>query len=184
LFLIMGRSMGSTVPSASTTSRPSTCSRIMPCCSTPLPPALVETLPPIWQLPRAPRSTPNTMPTSTAASCTACRVTPACTCISPVLASMSSMRFMRSSDSATAPSVGTAAPASPVSPPCGTTAILWALHRRMTALTSSVVRGRTSASGCWGGVPLQSVRLRSGVSVPRSATSAPRVEISSLRNCS
>ena len=67
------------------------------------------------------------------------------------------MLFMRSSDSATVPCVGVAAPASPVMPPCGTTATLCAEHRRSAALISSVVRGRTSASGCWGGVPLQSV---------------------------
>ena len=42
------------VPSASTTSRPRTCSRIMPQRSTLMPPALVETRPPIWQEPCEP----------------------------------------------------------------------------------------------------------------------------------
>ena len=69
----------------------------------------------------------------------------------------SSMAFMRSMETATAPATGTAAPARPVSPPWGTTGTRWAVHRRMSALTSSVLRGRTRASGRWGGVPLQSV---------------------------
>ena len=105
-------------------------------------------------------------------------MTPACTCISLVLASMSRCG---SCDPATGPlpSIGNRCTGQPGQPALRNHRNPVALHRRMTAL--GLLRGPWAAPA-----PARLGRaapvggLRSGVSVPRSATSAPRVEISSL----
>src|SRR4051794_27553085 len=138
-----------------------------------LPPALVEMLPPMAQEPRAPRSSGTKKPASSAACCTRSSGVPAWTVIVAVAESISSTPIIRSSESATSLSLARPPPHRPVSPPWGTTGWRWAWQTRSAVATSAVVRGRTTASGWVGGRPLQSSRVRSGMSPPVSTTSAP-----------
>ena len=89
----------------------------MPKRNTRLPPALVETLPPIWHEPRPPISSGKNRSASSAAFCTASITTPASTVIVPEAGSISRMVRIRSIDITTQGTIGTAPPASPVMPP-------------------------------------------------------------------
>ena len=113
-----------------------------------MPPALVARLPPIVQLPSAPRESGNSRPAAAAASCTVCRTTPASTVIVSLAASIPRIRRIRVSESTTCvpDESGTAPPQSPVFPPWGTTATPASRHSATTAATSSVLPGRTTAA--------------------------------------
>ena len=136
----------STVPSASTASKPPVCRRIDPWRRTLTPPAFVATIPPIVAASRAPKSTPTSQPAARAADCAATSVTPAPTVISPPSGSTSSMPSRRRRLITTSPPRGTDPPTSPVLPPWGTTPTPASVHARSTAATSSVDAGRTTAS--------------------------------------
>ena len=64
------------MPSARTASTQGRSSRAMPWRMTRNPPALLARTPPIWQLPRAPRSIGNRKPAAAAASCATCSTLP------------------------------------------------------------------------------------------------------------
>ena len=74
-----------------------------------LPPALVEMLPPMVQLPRAPRSSGNIRPSCSTRSWSFCSGVPACAMATPPEASTSSTLFMRSIDSTISLAFGNAA---------------------------------------------------------------------------
>ncbi len=99
----------------------------------------------------------------------------------PACTSISSTPRMRSSDSTTSPPSGVAAPASPVSPPCGTTGWHSRWHSASTAATSSVLRGRTTASGGTGpSGAYQSLRKRVSMASPVSRPAASSSAASSV----
>src|SRR5690606_6941854 len=141
-------------------------------------------LPPIWQLPRPPRSSGKNRSAASAAFCTASMVTPASTVMVPAAVSSSRMVRMRSRQRMTQGPTGTAPPASPVSPPCGCTAMPRSLQKASTFETCSVLRGNTSACTVRPGAP---VTQKSRVCFSRSdvvgarATSAPTRACSSAR---
>src|SRR5471032_3355061 len=145
----------------------------MPYLMTRFPPALVARLPPIVQLPRAPRSRGNIMPAASAASCTRCSTAPACTVIVPETVSTSLIALIRSRLSTTSPPNRLAPPARPVKPPCVTTACRLAWQNASARDTSCVDRGRINAMGSAPGVPLQSRTRRVPRSAPGVTTSAP-----------
>ena len=112
-----------------------------------MPPALVERLPPIWQLPSAPRLSGNSRSAAAAAWCRSARMQPASTVIVKLVGSMARMRFIRPSATTmlSRSSGGTPPPTSPVLPPCGTIANPAAAQIRTTAATSAVEAGRTTS---------------------------------------
>ena len=136
----------STVPSASTASKPPTCRRIGPWRRTLTPPAFVATIPPIVAASRAPKSTPTSQPAARTALCAATSVTPAPTVNSPESRSTSSTPSSRRRLTTTSPPRGTDPPTSPVLPPWGTTPTPASAQARSTPATSAVEAGRTTAS--------------------------------------
>ena len=135
------------LPSASTASRPSVRSRVFPKRSTAVPPAFVDRLPPIVQLPSDASDSGNWRPAEAAASCAAASGSPDSTVIVALAVSIARTRFMRVRAITTeAPlASGTEPPHMPVLPPCGTMATPASAHARTTAATSAVVPGRTTA---------------------------------------
>jgi len=133
------------VPLASTASRPSTISRVMPKRSTRLPPALVDAFPPSVALPRAPRSSGNANPCSSAASCSCCSVTPAWTTATRCSGSIDSILRIRSSERTTSVRAVSVPCTSPVRPPCTITGWPAALHNANAVDTSPVLAGRSSS---------------------------------------
>ena len=121
----------------------------MPKRRTWMPPALVERLPPIWQLPSAPRLSGKKRSAASAAFWMFCRMQPASTVIVKSSASRLRTAFMRSSDSRmqrASSGRGTEPPTRPVLPPCGTTAMPASEQIRMQAETSAVDAGRATSS--------------------------------------
>ncbi len=88
-----------------------------------VPPALVERLPPMVQLPSAPSDSGNRRSASAAACCALASTTPASQVMVLDAASISRMRSSRVSDSTISPSCGVCPPTRPVLPPCGTIAV-------------------------------------------------------------
>src|SRR5215831_9463314 len=114
-----------------------------------MPPALVDRLPPIWQLPSAPRLSGNSRSTSAAASCSCARMHPASTVIVKLTGSIARIRFMRPSATTmlSPSSEGTPPPTRPVFPPCGTIGSLDLAQIRTTSATSAVDAGRHNEAG-------------------------------------
>ena len=75
----------------------------------------------------------------------------------PPPVSTSSIAFMRSIDSTISPAIGMVAPTSPVMPPWVVTGTRAWWHIARNRETSSVVRGRITASGGGTGTPAMSV---------------------------
>ena len=100
------------------------------------------------QLPSAARLSGSSSPAAAAAACAACSTQPASTVIVRLAASMLRTRCSRPRFSSTCVplSSGTEPPTRLVLPPCGTTATPCRAHRRITAATSAVLPGRTTAS--------------------------------------
>src|SRR5580704_6590385 len=109
--------------------------------------ALVDKLPPIWQLPSAPRLSGNKRSASAAAWCKCASTQPASTVIVKLRGSIARMRFMRprARTMLVPSSGGTPPPTRPVFPPCGTIGSLASAQIRTTAATSSVDAGRTTS---------------------------------------
>src|SRR5207237_566446 len=118
-----------------------------------MPPALVERLPPIWQLPSAASESGNRRPTSSAACCTLASTQPASTVMVSFRRSMLRMRFMRPSASTISRRlpVGTEPPDRPVLPPWGTIATSCSAASATTRATCAVLAGRTltEADNTW-----------------------------------
>lgn len=96
-----------------------------------IPPALVARIPPIWQLPFAPKSIGIIIPASSRhLLSTSSKIQPACARITPLVLSIESILFRRDNERITEEwnslvlGYGTAPPTKPVLPPCGTTPIL------------------------------------------------------------
>ena len=126
---------------------PATRPRIVPCRSTCVPPALVETSPPTVADPRAPSVNGKRRPVAAAASCTVASTTPASATASPAARSSERMRFMRRSDRiSAAPSAGGVAPPTmEVLPPWGVSGTPCARAAVTIATTSPVESGWSSA---------------------------------------
>mmetsp|Transcript_5112 Transcript_5112/g.23015 ORF Transcript_5112/g.23015 Transcript_5112/m.23015 type:complete len:200 (-) Transcript_5112:103-702(-) len=137
------RSKSSTVPSAVTTSSLRTLPCRDPCLSSRSPPALVLTLPPIWHLPLAPRSSGTVMPWTLSSCSRASRTHPASHTTVPAAGSTASTLFMCFNPMTISSWTGTPPPTRPVLPPCGTTASPRVLQCRRISETWSVERGRS-----------------------------------------
>ena len=113
-----------------------------------MPPALVERLPPIWQLPSAARLRGKRRPTSRAAACTSASTQPASTVMVWSTGSRSRTRFMRDRERTTSSPPGRGMPPATmlVLPPWGTTAVLVSAQIATIAATSAVLPG-CSTSG-------------------------------------
>src|SRR3989449_10111260 len=113
-----------------------------------MPPALVERLPPIWQLPSAASESGNSRPASSAARCTLASTQPASTVIVSLRRSRPRTRFILASASTISRRfpVGTEPPERPVLPPCGTIASSCSAQSATTRATSAVLPGRTTHS--------------------------------------
>jgi len=146
-------------PSGITASIPATSPRIVPQRSTCVPPALVETSPPIVALPRAPSVSGKRRPCSATASWSTCRITPASATASPACGSIARIRSSRRSDRISAdPSAGGVAPPTiDVFPPCGTSATPQSRAAETIAATSAVEPGLSIAGACPCQRPRQSV---------------------------
>ena len=132
-----------------------------------MPPALVERLPPMVQLPSAPSDSGNRRSTSEARCWATCSTTPASQVM--VLEAVSSSRILsnRRIEMTTSPLCGVCPPTRPVLPPCGTSAILCTVASWQIAETSAVEPGRsTSGEHPWN---------RSRSSVRKGAISAASV---------
>ena len=121
------------------------------------PPALVATIPPTVAESRAARSTPKASPAGAAALSTAARVAPAPAVNWPAATSTGSMAARRRRLTTTSPWSGTPPPTRPVLPPWGTTGRPASCRRAMTAATSAVLPGRTTAAAFPAKRPVQSV---------------------------
>lgn len=99
------------------------------------------------QLPSAPRLSGKKRPAASAACCTRASTAPASTVIVLPTGSILRMRLSRASDNTIALPVpsGVAPPDMLVFPPWGTTGTPWLAQSRITAATSSVEPGRTTA---------------------------------------
>ena len=99
-------------------------SRALPKRSTAVPPALVDRLPPMVQLPSDASDNGKRRPAAAAASCVAASVTPASTVIVALAVSSARTASMRVSATTTwsRASIGVAPPHMPVLPPCVTIA--------------------------------------------------------------
>jgi hypothetical protein len=113
-----------------------------------VPPAFVDRLPPIVQLPSDASDSGNSIPRSAAAACAWASVAPASIVIVAFATSSSRTRFMRESDNTIAsPALpGVAAPHRLVLPPCGTIGTPFSAQSRTTTATCSGDAGRTTAS--------------------------------------
>mmetsp|Transcript_60322 Transcript_60322/g.142121 ORF Transcript_60322/g.142121 Transcript_60322/m.142121 type:complete len:214 (+) Transcript_60322:842-1483(+) len=129
------------VPSARTASTPSTVPCSDPYRTSLSPPAFVATLPPIWQLPFAPRSSGTMKPFSARCESKLWRMHPAPQTTTASCALNDSISLRRLVDSTISSWTGTLPPTSPVFPPCGTTAIRLSLQYRKIADTCSVFFG-------------------------------------------
>ncbi len=109
-----------------------------------VPPALVERLPPMVQLPSAPSDSGNRRSTAAAASCAVASTTPASHVMVLERGSTSRMRSSWRNVTRTSPSCGIWPPTRPVLPPWGTIAVAVSLARRRMAATSSTVPGRST----------------------------------------
>jgi len=109
---------------------------------------LVERLPPISQLPCAPRESGKKRPCSLATPCSDSSTQPASTVIVLLLVSTPRTRFMRERLITTCvpDASGTDAPHKLVLPPCGTIAIFSCARSVTTRATSSVLAGFTTAA--------------------------------------
>ena len=147
-------------PSGRTASIPSTRSRVFPYRSTCTPPALVDRLPPIWQLPSDASDNGKSRSMFAAASCTAASVQPASTTRVLLAASDSRMRFRRPRLMTTSspPARGVAPPHKPVLPPCGTIGTPAAWQRATSSESSGAEPGRRTARARPVKRPRQSVR--------------------------
>ena len=132
-------------PAPSTTRRPRRYPCKEPYRTTRMPPAFVAMLPPMWQEPRAPRSSGTRKPCWAAAASSSARVTPASAVMTPELVSKSEMRRMRDMFTTMSWSRGTPPPTKPVLPPCGTTPMPCLPAYLMTSATSSTQPGCTTA---------------------------------------
>ena len=110
------------------------------------PPALVAMLPPMLQISNDDGSGGYHSPCSATAFLTSALSSPGCTTAVRVTGSTVMSRIF-SVVNTMPPSSAVAPPDNPVPMPRGTTAIWWAVAQRSTACTSSVQRGRTTASG-------------------------------------
>ena len=143
------------------------------------------------QLPSAPRLSGKKRRASCAACCTFARTTPASTVTVLPIASSARMRFIRVSESTIArPELsGVAPPDMLVLPPCGTTGTPCRVQSRITAATSSVEPGLTTARAAPRYLPSQSLRkgawscaeTRTCASPRSPASSTTRSSIFSLR---
>ncbi len=108
-----------------------------------MPPAFVDRLPPIWQLPSALRLSGNSRPAFSAAACTSARIQPASTVMDASSGSTLRIPFMRDVESSTCAPLwsGIAPPQRPVLPPWGTRPILCRPHTRTMSLTCCVEDG-------------------------------------------
>src|SRR6218665_3188502 len=134
-------------PSGNTTSSPRTFSRVLPKRNTPVPPALVAILPPIWQDPSAPRLTGYSRRRSLAACCTAASTQPASTTIESLAVSMARTARMRArlmSIGAAPSGHGTEPPHRLVLPPCASTGTRNRPAMRTAAATCCVQDGSTT----------------------------------------
>ena len=122
--------------------RSATSARIGPKRSTCVPPALVETSPPIVALPLAPRVSGKRSPCSATASWSSCSTTPASATQRIAPGSIERMRFIRLSERIRADpsSGGVAPPTIDVLPPCGTSATPFCAASVTIAATSSCRR--------------------------------------------
>src|SRR6516165_8646793 len=123
-----------------------------------MPPALVDRLPPIWQLPSAPRLNGNSRSASAAACCRSARMQPASTVIVKLTGSIARIRFMRPSARTTLclSSGGTPPPTRPVLPPCGT---IGKFRFGANPHHRGHLRGRSRADDQPGGTPVEATRL-------------------------
>ncbi len=135
-------------PSGRTTSRPRTSSRVMPYRNTLMPPALVDTLPPMRQEPCAPNASGKNIPAASTLSLNSDRIQPASTTAEKSSASMLRIAVMRSRLMMTWDSgeSGVAPSTRPVLPPCGTIDRSRARTAFTQADTSAVERGRSTAT--------------------------------------
>ena len=107
-----------------------------------MPPAPVETFPPIWQLPFAPRSRGTIRDSFAALSWSCSRTQPASATITPVSGLREITLLRRDNERITSSNVGTLPATREVSPPWGTTANFLELQRARILLTSCTVFGR------------------------------------------
>ena len=157
------------MPSAATTSRPSTLALREPYLTTLGPPALVATFPPMRQEPRAPRSRGTARPASEARASKSARIVPAgaesviavvsATTSFSLLGLLALLAFSMSLpvDRITSSAMGTPPPTRPVFPPCGTTARRRELRCASVAEASRVVAGNKTSLDLPTKAPVQSV---------------------------
>mmetsp|Transcript_4422 Transcript_4422/g.15514 ORF Transcript_4422/g.15514 Transcript_4422/m.15514 type:complete len:242 (-) Transcript_4422:24-749(-) len=170
-------------PLAKTTSRPRTEPWSEPYLRYRMPPALVEMLPPMWQLPLAPRSRGIIRPSLARVSSKCCRMQPAWQTMTPASGSIDLISSILAMLTTTSSNTGTLPPTRPVFPPWGTTARLRSEQCRMMRETSSVVLGRRASLDLPSYLFIQS-RLkgkRSSASVT-TCFGSPRMEVKASRS--
>ncbi len=145
--LTVRRPVMMTLPSASTTSRPSTASRVTPYFTHRRPPALVAMLPPIVEISKLDGSGAYIRPTSAAARSRSAVTTPASTTAIWSSAESSRIRVIRVKETMSEPSVATAPPESPLPDPRGTTGMACRWAKRRAAETSCTLSASTTPSG-------------------------------------